>query len=172
MRVHVRLGAGAVSDPFRPLKNAFARYTTGITVVSCVPEGGEPIGITVNSFNSVSLEPALVSWCLDDHTSVAEAFLKSDHYAVSILAADQEALSNRFATPGQHGFAEGEGETFSTGAPLLKGRIAGFDCRLAERLKVGDHTILIGEIVHFDSREAKPLVYAGRSYIEGPMIND
>ncbi|NNU17183.1 flavin reductase family protein [Parvularcula sp. ZS-1/3] len=161
-----------MSDPFRPLKNAFARYTTGITVVSCLDAERKAIGITVNSFNSVSLEPALVSWCLDDHTSVAKAFLQADHYAVSILAADQEEMSNRFATPGQHAFKEGEGEVFQTGAPLLKGRIAGFDCRLADRLKVGDHTILIGEIVHYDSFDAEPLVYCGRNYIKGPKISD
>ncbi|WP_189575897.1 flavin reductase family protein [Parvularcula lutaonensis] len=161
-----------MSDPFRPLKNAFARYPTGVTVVSCVGSDGKPLGITVNSFNSVALEPALVSWCLDDHTSVAAEFLAADHYAVSILSVDQEKACMRFATPGQHEFINGEGETFKTGAPLLKGRIAGFDCRLAERLKVGDHTILIGEIVHFDSFPGKPLVYAGRQFLSGPMIED
>jgi flavin reductase (DIM6/NTAB) family NADH-FMN oxidoreductase RutF len=159
-----------VSDPYRPLKNAFARFSTGITVVSCLDTAGRPLGITVNSFTSVSLEPPLVSWCLDDHSSVAAAFLAADHYGVSILAADQEELSNRFATPGRHGFGEGEGEAFKTGAPLLPGRIAGFDCRLADRLKVGDHTILIGEIVHFDSRDGEPLIYAGRQYVRGPLI--
>lgn len=161
-----------MSDPYRPLKNAFARYPTGVTVVSCIGRDGAPLGITVNSFNSVSLEPSLVSWCLDDHSSVAEHFLTADHYAVSILSAGQQDLCRRFATPGQHGFLDGEGEAFATGAPLLKGRIAGFDCRLAERFKVGDHTILFGEIVHFDSFDGKPLVYAGRQFIDGPDIRD
>jgi flavin reductase (DIM6/NTAB) family NADH-FMN oxidoreductase RutF len=161
-----------VSDPYRPLKNAFARYTTGVTVVSCLDPSGRALGITVNSFTSVSLEPALVSWCLDDRTSVADAFLNADHYAVSVLAADQEAQSQRFATPDNHAFAEGEGERFATGAPLLEGRIAGFDCRLADRFRVGDHTMLIGEVVHFDSREAAPLVYVGRGYSQGPVITD
>ncbi|MEE4212834.1 MAG: flavin reductase family protein [Parvularcula sp.] len=159
-----------MSDPYRPLKNAFARFATGITVVSCLDREGRALGITVNSFTSVSLEPPLVSWCLDDLTSVAGAFLVADAYAVSILAAEQEALSNRFATPGQHGFLAEEGETYASGAPLLKGRIAGFDCRLADRLKVGDHTILIGEVVHFDARDGEPLVYAGRQYMRGPLI--
>lgn len=161
-----------MSDPYRPLKNAFSRYPTGVTVVSCKGRDGQPLGITVNSFNSVALEPALVSWCLDDHTSVAGDFLAADHYAVSILSAEQEEACNRFATPGQHAFREGEGEVFKTGAPLLKGRLAGFDCRLAERLKVGYHTILIGEIVHFDSAPGKPLVYAGRQFMSGPQIDD
>jgi flavin reductase (DIM6/NTAB) family NADH-FMN oxidoreductase RutF len=161
-----------VSDPYRPLKNAFARFATGVTVVSCLPERGGPIGITVNSFTSVSLEPPLVSWCIDEHSSVAEQFLAADHYGVSILSAGQEALSNRFATPGQHAILDGEGERFMTGAELLKGRLAGFDCRLAERVRAGDHTILIGEVVHFDSVPGAPLIYAGRSYMTGPSVED
>ncbi|NRA30655.1 MAG: flavin reductase family protein, partial [Parvularculaceae bacterium] len=89
-----------MTDPHRPLKNAFARYPTGVTIVSCLGLAGEPLGITVNSFTSVSLVPALVSWCLDDTSSVAKHFAAADHYAVSILAADQQDFSNRFATPG------------------------------------------------------------------------
>lgn len=161
-----------MSDPYRPLKNAFARYATGVTVVSCLSREGHPVGITVNSFTSVSLQPPLVSWCLDDNTSIAAEYLAADHYAVSILAADQEALSNRFATPGQHGFQADEGETFSTGSPLLKGRIAGFDCRVTDRLNIGDHTILVGEVLHFDSTPGEPLIYAGRQYVRGPAISD
>ncbi len=161
-----------MSDPYRPLKNAFARFATGVTIVSCVGRDGRALGITVNSFGSVSLDPALVSWCLDDKTSVAQDCLSANQYAVSILAADQEAMSNRFATPGQHAFKAGEAEVFKTGAPLLKGRIAGFDCRLADKIQLGDHTILIGEVVHFDSRAGEPLVYAGRQYLRGPFIKD
>ncbi|MEM1379740.1 MAG: flavin reductase family protein [Pseudomonadota bacterium] len=161
-----------MTDPFRPLKNAFARFATGITVVSCLDETGKPLGITVNSFTSVSLEPPVVSWCLDDKTSVARQFLNADHYAVSILMADQQALSNRFAKPGNHDMDPDEVETFVTGAPLLKGRIAGFDCHVHEKLKLGDHTVLFGRIAHFDSTNGKPLVYVGRQYATGPEIED
>lgn len=161
-----------MSDPFKPLKNAFARYPTGVTVVSCRPEGGEPVGLTVNSFTSVSLEPALVLWCVDHRSSLFEAFSKADSYAVSILAADQKELSNRFATPGRHLIAEDEAESFVTGSPLLSGRLAGFDCRIVERLGGGDHSILVGEVKHFDSRDGAPLIYAGRTYLEGMEIKD
>ncbi|MEM9837614.1 MAG: flavin reductase family protein [Pseudomonadota bacterium] len=159
-----------MTDPFRPLKNAFSRFATGITVVSCLPKEGGPIGITVNSFSSVSLEPAMVSWCIDRGSSVSEHFLAANHYAVSILSAGQQDLSNRFATPGNHAMAADEIDTFATGAGLLKGRLAGFDCRIAQRVEVGDHVILIGEIVHFDSADGKPLMYVGRQYTDGPEI--
>lgn len=161
-----------MSDDFRAQKNAFARYPTGVTVVSCRPPGAAPLAITVNSFTSVSLDPTMVLWCLDNSSSVFAAFMAAENYAVSVLAADQQALSNRFATPGQHGFADGEGEVFTTGAPLLAGRLAGFDCRIAHRHDAGDHVILVGAVAHFDSRPGAPLIYAGRQYLTGPVIED
>ncbi|MEM9234148.1 MAG: flavin reductase family protein [Pseudomonadota bacterium] len=161
-----------MSDPYKPLKNAFARYPTGVTVVSCLPADGNPVALTVNSFTSVSLEPALVLWCLETHSSIKSAFDESTSYAVSVLAADQQHLSNRFATPGEHAVKPGDGETFVTGSPLLKGRLAGFDCEIVERHGSGDHLILIGEVKHFDSREGAPLIYSGRTYLTGTLIKD
>lgn len=161
-----------MTDPYRQLKNAFARYATGVTVVSCAPHGAAPQAITVNSFTSVSLEPTLVLWCLEKSASLYDLFMSSDHYGVSVLAAEQQALSNRYATPGQHEVSRNESETFKTGAPLLKQRLAGFDCRIAARHEAGDHVILIGEVLHYDSREAGPLIYAGRQYLSGPTIRD
>lgn len=161
-----------MTDSYRSQKNAFARYATGVTIVSCVPPGNPPIAITVNSFTSVSLDPTMVLWCIDKNTSVFDQFMAADHYGVSVLAFEQAHLSTRFATPGNHGFEDGEGEVFKTGAPLLPGRLAGFDCDVHERVDAGDHVILIGRVVHFDSRGGKPLVYAGRQYVEGPMMAD
>ncbi|MBB4657573.1 flavin reductase family protein [Parvularcula dongshanensis] len=161
-----------MTDPYRAQKNAFARYPTGVTVVSCAPPGRAPLAITVNSFTSVSLEPTLVLWCLDKKSSVFAAYDAADNYAVSILAADQAEASNRFATPGRHDLLEGEGETYATGAPLLRGRIAGFDCEVADRHDAGDHVVLIGRVVHFDSRDGHPLIYAGRQYLEGPIVTE
>lgn len=161
-----------MSDSYRLQKNAFARYATGVTVVSCRPPKAEPLGITVNSFTSVSLEPTLVLWCIDRNTSVFDAFIAADNYAVSVLTAAQQDMSNRFAKPGNHAFDAGEGEVFTTGAPLLADRLAGFDCRVVGQHDAGDHVILLGQVVHFDSRDGEPLIYAGRSYMTGPLISD
>jgi flavin reductase (DIM6/NTAB) family NADH-FMN oxidoreductase RutF len=161
-----------MTDPYRPHKNAFARYPTGVTVVSCAPQGREPLAITVNSFTSVSLEPTLVLWCIDRPSSVFSDYFEAGHYGVSILAADQADLSTRFATPGNHHFEPGEGEVFVTGAPLLPGRLAGFDCEVDARHDAGDHVILVGRVVHFDMKAGRPLIYAGRHYLEGPEIID
>ena len=160
----------APADPYAAQKAAFARYPTGVTVVSCAPPGRAPLAITVNSFTSVSLTPTLVLWCIDKGTSVFAAYEEADNYAVSILAHDQAHLSNRFATPGQHDFEPGESEVLQTGAPLLLGRLAGFDCTVEARHDAGDHVILVGRVVRFDSRAGRPLIYAGRQYLEGPAF--
>lgn len=100
-----------------------------------------------------------------------EAFAESEAYAVSVLAADQQSISNQFATPGRHSFPAETGEVAITGCPLVRGRVAGFDTKIVTRHEAGDHVILIGEVVHFDSREGAPLVYAGRHYFSGPVIS-
>lgn len=158
-------------DPYRAQKDAFARYPTGVTVVSCAPQGTPPLAITVNSFTSVSLTPTLVLWCIDKGSSVFDAYERSDNYGVSILAHDQADASNRFATPDRHTFLDGEAEVYETGAPLLKGRLAGFDCTVEARHEAGDHVILVGRVQHFDSRAGKPLIYAGRQYLDGPAFD-
>jgi flavin reductase (DIM6/NTAB) family NADH-FMN oxidoreductase RutF len=103
---------------------------------------------------------------------VFEHYARADNYAVSILAHDQAEASNRFATPGRHDMRPDEAEAYETGAPLLRGRLAGFDCAVEARHDAGDHVILVGRVVHFDSRDGKPLIYAGRQYLEGPEVSE
>lgn len=156
------------------LKNAFARFITGVTVVSCQPpgEGVNPIGMTVNSFTSVSLEPPLVLWCIDKNSSTFDFFDAVDHYAVSILRGDQQHLSERFSTPGQHEFDGLETDVFVTGAPVLRERLAGLDCKIEARHDAGDHLILLGSVVAFDYEHESPLMYVGREYLQGPVISE
>ena len=156
-------------DP-NTLRNTFTRYATGVTVVSCVPDGGEPVGITVNSFTSVSMDPPLVLWCIDKFSGVFSAYAEADTYAITILNAGQAEISTRFATPGQHDFKAGETETLATGAPVLIERLAALDCRVEARHEAGDHVILVGRIVACDFRPGEPLIYAGRQYVSGPDI--
>lgn len=159
-------------DQYKDIKNAFARFATGVTVVSCQPPKGPAVAMTVNSFSSVSLEPPLVLWCVDRQSSTFEHFMASDSYAVSILAADQQAASQRFSTPGNHELVASDGEPKKTGSPLLRGRLAGFDCRVEARYEAGDHWILLGRVEYFDSRNGAPLIYSGRTYLTGPAISD
>ncbi len=156
-----------MADEFRPLKNAFGKFATGIAIATCVDANGDFRALTINSFTSVSLDPALLLWCLENKTAAYPHFMEADAYALSILGAGQTALSNRFAGRAPEPPAPDEYEIWETGAPLLKSRIAGFDCRIHRRHKAGDHAILIGEVVRFDSNDDGPLVYYASRYYSG-----
>lgn len=149
----------------RALRNAFGCFATGVTVVTTKPDGADPIGITANSFSSVSLEPPLVLWCLDKGSDTLPIFEKTDNYAINVLSEEQTALSNHYAKTGQHSMIDDQWRTAKTGAPLIDGALAHFDCALHARHDAGDHIIMVGRILHFESAgEGKPLIYARGGY--------
>lgn len=154
-----------MTDKYRPLKNAFGRFATGIAVAACRGADGGVTAITINSFTSVSLEPPLVLWCLENRASSYTAFTAAGAYGVSILRADQKTASQRFAHFIPEGPREEEFESWTTGAPILKERLAGFDCKVVARHEAGDHVILVGEVVRFDSFTGAPLLYYASNYI-------
>lgn len=149
------------------LIEAMRRYPTGVTVVSTRTAEGEPYGLTVNSFTSVSLDPPLVLACLDNASSGIEHFEASTTFAVSLLASDQEDVSVHFSTAGtdRAGSRYRDG---TLGLPLIRGALAALECRVRERLSGGDHTILIGAVTHVhlepDAGPRSPLVYQGGRY--------
>lgn len=156
----------AAAEPIdkRAFRNALGAFTTGVTVVTTCDAAGRDVGLTVNSFNSVSLEPPLVLWSLARSSGSLPAFLQAEHFAVHILAADQEPMSNRFAQRGADKFsgielARGEG-----GIPLLPGCSARFRCRTAFRHEGGDHEIFVGEVLGFEAFERAPLVFHKGGY--------
>lgn len=160
----------AINDKFRPLKDAFGRFATGICVAGCPIEGGGHAMITVNSFTSVSLHPPLVLWCIETCASTFNAFMASDCYGITVLHAGQQSASERFAGFGGAPLSEADYETWKTGAPILKDRLAGFDCKIVDRHRSGDHVILVAEVMKFDAKEGKPLLYFASNYAEGPAI--
>ena len=147
----------------RALRNALGAFATGVTIVTT--RGTEAdIGLTANSFSSVSLNPPMVLWSLAKTSGSIEAFRNAGHFAVHILAADQDALSARFATRGIDKFA---GLTLERGPgdiPLLNGCSARFECRTAFQYEGGDHTIFVGEVVNLTHSERPPLVFHGGRY--------
>ncbi|MDZ7628535.1 MAG: flavin reductase family protein [Parvularculaceae bacterium] len=157
-----------MTDPYRPLKNAFGRFATGIAVAACANARGGYTALTVNSFTSVSLEPALVLWCIETKASAFGDFIDAPSYSISILDVAQQAMSERFARHSPEPLRPDEYELWLTGAPVLAHRLAAFDCRVAERHRSGDHVILVGEVVQFDSSEGAPLLYFASRYAKGP----
>lgn len=161
-----------MTDPYRPLKNAFGRFATGIAIASCANARGGVTAITVNSFTSVSLEPPLVLWCLETKASTFGDFIGAPSYAISILNAGQQAMSERFAGHQPLPLQPHEIELWLTGAPVLAERLAGFDCRVVDRHRSGDHVILVGAVLQFDSFDGAPLTYFASRYIKSPPTDE
>lgn len=148
----------------RALRDAFGSFATGVTIVTTAGPDGMDIGLTANSFSSVSLDPPMVLWSLARTSLNMDAFRNSGHFAVHILSADQETLSSRFASKGIDRFEGLALERGPEGIPLLPDCMARFTCRLAYQYEGGDHVIFVGEIVDFGHSARKPLVFHGGRY--------
>ncbi|WP_341677234.1 flavin reductase family protein [Niveibacterium sp. SC-1] len=145
-------------------RRALGMFATGITVITARTVDGRRIGLTVNSFNSVSLDPPLIVWSLAQHLPVAPDFEACTHFAVNVLAADQLALSRRFATRDTDKFVDLEVDEGLGSAPLLRGCLATFECRNTIRHKGGDHTVFLGAVERVRHGEGHPLLYFGGRY--------
>ena len=129
--------------------------------------------MTVNSFNSVSLDPPLVLWSIARSARSCASFMEARHWNVHVLAVDQEALSSRFARQGEDKFAGVELENGLSDAPLLRNCSARFQCRTQIAHDGGDHVILVGEVLGFDRAEQAPLLYVTGSFaIASPRSPD
>lgn len=148
----------------RYFRNALGRFATGVCIVTAEGAGYQPFGLTVNSFASVSLDPPLVLWSIGKASDCFEAFQVVERFAINILDESQQGLSDFYSRHGEHSLGLGEWSEGITGCPVLLNALAAFECKLTKRLDGGDHTILLGEVVHTQYRESgEPLVfYAGR----------
>ena len=159
------LPVSAESFDCRSFRDALGSFATGIAVVTACAPDGSFVGLTINSFNSVSLAPPLVLWSLDLGSPSLEAFRTASHYAVNILAADQEELSQRFAMRAPDKFGDLEICTGFGGVPLLHGCCAWFECANETQYPGGDHIIFLGRVERFTGDPARaPLVYHGGRY--------
>ncbi|WP_161867682.1 p-hydroxyphenylacetate 3-hydroxylase reductase component [Pseudomonas yangonensis] len=149
-------------DP-RAFRRALGNFATGVTIMTAAANG-KRVGVTANSFNSVSLDPALILWSIDKRSASYEVFNASSHFAVNILAADQIDLSNHFARPSDDKFTGIEVEEGAGGAPLFADCAARFQCELYQQIDGGDHWILLGRVVAFDDFGRAPLLYHQGAY--------
>jgi flavin reductase (DIM6/NTAB) family NADH-FMN oxidoreductase RutF len=159
-------GACDAQKPFDPrdFRSALGCFPTGVTVVTTKTADGVPIGLTCNSFSSVSLAPALVLWSLSLRSPNLSNFLQAPHFAINVLAAEQRDISQRFAQSISNKF---EGVRHSPGAlgmPLIADAAAHLECRNETRYYSGDHVIFIGHVLHYAYRPCEPLVFCGGRY--------
>jgi flavin reductase (DIM6/NTAB) family NADH-FMN oxidoreductase RutF len=155
----------------REFRAALGMFATGVTIVTARAASGELVGLTANSFNSVSLEPPLVLWSLAQAAGSMPALSAGSHYAIHILAADQKALAERFASRREDRWAGVDWTESASGAPLLTGTAATFECFNRSRYEEGDHVIFVGEVERCTHRAgAAPLLFhGGRFYTEHPL---
>jgi flavin reductase (DIM6/NTAB) family NADH-FMN oxidoreductase RutF len=145
-------------------RNALGSFATGVTVITALGKNGQKVGMTANSFNSVSLDPALVLWSIGRDSNCFEDFIAAEAYAIHILAEDQQELSDRFAKSGADRF-EGLACTEGlSGVPLLPTHSACFQCRLEKQFDGGDHVILVGKVLEFSDHGSKPLLFYRGGY--------
>jgi flavin reductase (DIM6/NTAB) family NADH-FMN oxidoreductase RutF len=152
-------------------RNALGMFATGVTIVTARAHDGSLVGLTANSFNSVSMSPPLVLWSLARSAGSMAAFSTGSHYAINILSAGQQDLARRFASREPDRFRHVEFVPGVGGAPLLAGAAATFECFNRSQYEEGDHVIFVGEVERCGARMgASPLLFhGGRFYSEHPL---
>ncbi len=154
-----------IDDAKRKFRNALGHFATGVAVITTQVGDKAPIGITVNSFSSVSLDPPLILWSLDRASDTLSIFSAAERFTVNILREDHRDVSNRLAQQGEHsleGLAIRPGDN---GCPALEEALAHFECDVYARYEAGDHIIILGQVTRFEySDDGRPLLYHRGGY--------
>ena len=145
-------------------RQALGRFATGVCLVTVSDLDGGPLATTVNSFSSVSLDPALVLWSIQNSSDHLQIYTECQHFGISVLGKEQAALSGHYAQRGRHGALPEHFSVGSQGEPQLIDALAHFSCRTYAVYPGGDHQIIVGEVVAFGSTTAEPLVFFSGGY--------
>ena len=148
----------------RHFRNALGRFTTGVTIITCLDATGEPVGLTANSFNALSLDPPLVLWSLRVASPSMGAFEAAPRFAINVLAESQVELSRRFATRSEDRFADLPWAAGEHGSPVLAGCAAVFECETLSHQIAGDHRLFIGRVLACSESPLPPLLFQAGHY--------
>jgi len=150
----------------RSLRDAFGQFATGVTVVTARDGHGKPIGLTANSFASVSLEPPLVSWCVDRASSRFNEFIDAEHFSISVLTSKQQEISNLFAMRSWDETVFDEVSWFEgvNKVPQIPDVSARFHCKTAHLYEGGDHIIIVGSVLEYECEAEESLVFFQGDY--------
>lgn len=151
------------SDP-RALRNLLGQFATGVTVITTRGADGRNVGMTANSFSSVSLDPPLVLWSISRSAPSLGDFLAASHFAINVLGADQQHLSAHFARGATDKFADIPCRSGAGGVPLLEGVIASLVCRNLTQYEGGDHLIFLGQLEQYSNSGGEPLIFHAGQY--------
>lgn len=149
----------------RLFRDALGHFATGITVVTTRLGDQPAIGLTANSFSSVSLDPPLVLWSLDKRSDMLATFQACKHFAINVLSVDQKDLSVKFSRRDNHLINGLDVEYWKTGSPILRQAHASFDCSVHERIDAGDHIVMLGRVEQVGHGEGgQPLLFHRGQY--------
>ena len=143
----------------KKFRNVLSKFATGVTVVSTIDKKNNPIGMTVNSFSSVSLDPPLVLWSIGLKQPSYDVFIKAKGYSVNILSKDQKDVCDLFSSPVDDKFKMVNYVISDNGFPIIKNSLAWFDCIKWKYYPGGDHQILVAEVKGFFSSENDPFIF-------------
>lgn len=146
------------------LRQALGQFATGVCLVTVNDAELGPLATTVNSFSSVSLEPPLVLWSIQNSSDHLRIYTECQYFGISILTAEQSGLSGHYAQRGGHGALEEHFAKGLHGEPRLIGALAHFSCASHAVYPGGDHQIIVGEVLKFSVSESDPLIFHGGSY--------
>jgi flavin reductase (DIM6/NTAB) family NADH-FMN oxidoreductase RutF len=153
-------------DPL-DLRRAFGRFGTGVTVITTQSKEGARVGITANSFNTVSLDPPIVLWSLSSKSPNLEAFQSSGYFIVNVLTLDQLDISKQFSKPSNDKFLGIECTEGINGIAALSGCAATIECSVVSTQVVGDHVLFLGKVERYAHRQSDPLLFYNGKYIKG-----
>ncbi len=151
-------------------RKALGSFATGVTIVTTLAEDGQRVGVTANSFSSVSLEPALVLWSLKKNSPSMDAFDHSARFAINVLTLTQTDLSKRFASPIPDKFNTVAYSDGIAGIPLIDNCAACFQCKTYQRIEAGDHILYLGEVEAYAYQDLATLMFCKGKYMKGDEL--
>ena len=144
------------------LRSALGRFPTGVAIATALSASKQPVGMTINSLTSISLAPALLAWSIDRRSASYDVFTNTQRFAVTVLSEAQQGLAIRFATRGAEKF---EGlELDLSEAPVIPNACAWFKCETCRSIPLGDHSLLVGKIIDYETSALAPLVFLGGQF--------
>jgi flavin reductase (DIM6/NTAB) family NADH-FMN oxidoreductase RutF len=151
----------------RELRNALGRFATGVCLITTTDEQQQPLAMTANSFSSVSLDPPLVLWSLQNSSDAYDAFSAPRYFNINVLASEQQDLSNRYARKGEHQIDPAHYRSGKYGAPVIRNALVTFECELEATYPGGDHLIIVGRVKEMHARPGgDPLLFFSGAYRE------
>ena len=149
----------------RQFRESLSAFVTGVTIVTTSSANNEKVGMTVNSFNSVSLDPPLILWSIGRDSNCFDTFMNAQSFAVHVLTKNQAALSDKFAQTGVNKFKDIVCNTGLNGIPILSDFSVCFQCTTRNLYDGGDHVIIVGQVESIENKDQEPLVFYKGSYL-------